>query len=132
MLLTRFLSMRKKRTNAPRMVVQSFAAVILIGTLLLMCPFSSKDGHITPFISALFTATSATCVTGLVVEETGAYFSFVGQFIIMLLIQIGGLGFMTVLSIAVMQVRKKMNMRNKMILSQSLSLYSAADIRMVA
>lgn len=132
MLLTRFLTMRKKRINAPRMVVQSFVAVILIGTLLLMCPFSSRDGQFTPFLSALFTATSATCVTGLVVEETGAYFSFAGQLIIIILIQIGGLGFMTMLSIAVMQVRKKMNMRNRMILSQSLSLDSATEVRIVA
>lgn len=123
---------RKQHINAPRLIVLSFALVILAGTLLLMCPFSSSSGRATPFLDALFTATSATCVTGLVVEETGTYFSFIGQLIILLLIQIGGLGLMTILSITVTMVRRKMSMRNRMILSQSLSLDSAYDIRNVA
>ncbi|MDO5396873.1 MAG: TrkH family potassium uptake protein [bacterium] len=123
---------RKQQINAPRLIVLSFAAVILVGTFLLMCPFSSSSGQITPFLSALFTATSATCVTGLTVEETGTYFSFAGQFIILLLIQIGGLGFMTILSITVTRMRRKMSMRNRIILSQSLSLDSADDIREAA
>lgn len=123
---------RKKRINAPRQIVISFAVVILIGALLLMCPFSSRSGQVTPFITALFTATSATCVTGLVIEETGAYFSVVGQAIILILIQIGGLGFMTIFSITIARMRRKMSTQNRMILSQSLSLDSGDDIRDVA
>ncbi|MBN2829751.1 MAG: potassium transporter Trk, partial [Candidatus Cloacimonetes bacterium] len=74
----------------------SFFVTILIGTFLLMHPESSASGEITPFIDALFTSTSATCVTGLIVQDTGTYFSQVGQIVILLLIQIGGLGIMTI------------------------------------
>jgi len=73
-----------------------FIVVILTGALLLMLPFSSKSGASLTFIDALFTATSATCVTGLVVADTGTYFSMFGQIVILLLIQIGGLGLMTI------------------------------------
>jgi trk system potassium uptake protein TrkH len=74
----------------------SFLITILLGTFLLMHPESSASGEITPFIDALFTSTSATCVTGLIVYDTGSYFSQVGQIIILMLIQVGGLGVMTI------------------------------------
>ncbi len=83
-------------SNPPITVMLSFIAVIGIGTILLMTPGASGNKQVTPFVNALFTATSATCVTGLVVYDTGAYFSRLGQLIILLLIQIGGLGIMTV------------------------------------
>ncbi len=82
--------------NPPVSLMLSFAAVILVGTILLMLPASSTEGYITNFIDALFTATSATCVTGLIVVDTGTYFSLFGQIVILLLIQIGGLGIMTI------------------------------------
>jgi len=74
----------------------SFALVIAIGTVLLMMPASSASNQVTSFVDALFTATSATCVTGLIVVDTGSYFSLFGQLVILLLIQIGGLGIMTI------------------------------------
>ena len=77
------------------MIALSFAAVILIGTLLLMLPASSRAGQPTPFLDCLFTATSATCVTGLVVYDTYQHWTPLGQVIILLLIQIGGLGLVT-------------------------------------
>jgi trk system potassium uptake protein TrkH len=82
--------------NPPVSLMLSFAAVIMIGTVLLMLPASSVRGQVTHFIDALFTATSATCVTGLVVYDTGTYFTMFGQIIILILIQIGGLGIMTI------------------------------------
>ncbi len=82
--------------NPPVSLMLSFAAVILIGSVLLMLPSASVQGRVTPFPDALFTATSATCVTGLIVRDTGGYFSLFGQLVILALIQIGGLGIMTI------------------------------------
>ena len=78
-----------------QLIIMGFAGVILLGTVLLMLPFSSAEKVITPFHEALFTATSAVCVTGLVVKDTGSYWSLAGQTIILALIQIGGLGVVT-------------------------------------
>jgi len=82
--------------NPPVTLMLSFALVIAIGTVLLMMPASSASNQVTSFVDALFTATSATCVTGLIVVDTGSYFSLFGQLVILLLIQIGGLGIMTI------------------------------------
>lgn len=82
--------------NPPVSLMLSFAFVILIGTVLLMLPAASVSGRVTPPVDALFTATSATCVTGLIVYDTGSYFSLFGQLVILALIQIGGLGIMTI------------------------------------
>lgn len=83
-------------TNPPVSVMLSFAFVILVGTVLLMLPSASQQNQVTAFTDALFTATSATCVTGLIVQDTGGYFSLFGQLVILILIQIGGLGIMTI------------------------------------
>lgn len=85
-----------KRFTPFQLITMEFAAVILFGAILLMLPVSSSAGIITPFNKALFTSTSAVCVTGLAVLDTGSYWSLFGQFIILLLIQIGGLGVVTV------------------------------------
>lgn len=85
-----------KRLTPFQLITMEFAAVILFGAILLMLPVSSSAGIITPFNKALFTSTSAVCVTGLAVLDTGSYWSLFGQFIILLLIQIGGLGVVTV------------------------------------
>jgi len=83
-------------SNPPVTFMMSFMCVILIGAILLMLPVSSAQKQVTPFLDALFTSTSATCVTGLIVYDTGSYFSTFGQVVILLLIQIGGLGIMTI------------------------------------
>ena len=83
---------RKKRLSSFKLIVLGFAGVILLGALILMLPFSSTAGVVTPFHEALFTSTSAVCVTGLVVQDTGSYWSAFGQTVILLMIQIGGLG----------------------------------------
>ena len=81
---------RRKNTNPTRLIVSSFLAVILCGTLLLMLPVSNRDGQMLDMLDAMFTATSATCVTGLVVFDTYTQFSTFGQVVILLLIQVGG------------------------------------------
>ena len=83
---------RKKRLSSFKLIVLGFAGVIVLGALILMLPFSSTAGVVTPFHEALFTSTSAVCVTGLVVQDTGSYWSAFGQTVILLMIQIGGLG----------------------------------------
>jgi trk system potassium uptake protein TrkH len=87
---------KKLVANPPVTLLASFAVTILTGSILLMLPSATTTHKVTPFIDALFTATSATCVTGLVVTDTGTYFSLFGQLIILSLIQIGGLGIMTI------------------------------------
>ncbi|MDD2228596.1 MAG: TrkH family potassium uptake protein [Candidatus Cloacimonetes bacterium] len=82
--------------NPPVSLMLSFAGVIMVGTVMLMLPAASVKGQVTHFLDALFTATSATCVTGLVVVDTGSYFTLFGQIVILVLIQIGGLGIMTI------------------------------------
>lgn len=98
---------RKFRLSSFQIIILGFAGVILLGALLLMLPISTTEGCVTPFNEALFTATSAVCVTGLVVQDTGSYWSAFGQMVILMLIQIGGLGVVTVAaSFALMSGRK--------------------------
>ena len=86
----------KKKLTSFQIIILGFLGVILLGTILLMLPLSSKDGCVTPFLDALFTSTSAVCVTGLVLHDTATYWSMFGQLVIMILIQIGGMGVITV------------------------------------
>ncbi len=97
-----------------------FIVVILTGALLLMLPISSRDGSSLPFLSALFTSTSATCVTGLIVADTGTYFSLFGQIVVILLIQIGGLGIMTMSMILFSFTGKKVSLHDRMSMAEGL------------
>ena len=97
-----------------------FIVVILTGALLLMLPISSKNGVSLPFLDALFTATSATCVTGLVVADTGTYFSLFGQIVVILLIQIGGLGIMTMSMILFSFTGRKISLHDRMSMAEGL------------
>ena len=98
---------RKRRLSSFQIIILGFAGVILLGALLLMLPISTTAGGVTPFNETLFTATSAVCVTGLVVQDTGSYWSAFGQAVILTLIQIGGLGVVTVAaSLALLSGRK--------------------------
>ena len=101
-----------KRINTARCISFGFALIILVGALLLMLPISSKERVVTPFLSALFTTTSATCVTGLTLINVGAYFSLFGQAVILFLIQLGGLGFMTILCIVFIVSNRQIGLRN--------------------
>lgn len=109
--------LRRPRPMRPvRIIILGFLALILTGAFLLMLPISTQSGKGTDFITALFTATSASCVTGLVVQDTATYWSHFGQGIIILLIQIGGLGVITMAISIVLMMGKKigLSMRNRM------------------
>lgn len=99
----------------------SFLLVILGGTLLLMMPFTAAEENGLSFLSALFTSTSAVCVTGLIVVDTAAYFSIWGQIIILILIQIGGLGIMVLSYFTVFVLRRSMSVEDKVLISYMLS-----------
>ncbi len=105
-----------------RTLVYGFAAVIGLGTLLLMLPASSRTHQFTPPLNALFTATSATCVTGLVVLDTGTYWSLFGQVVIIAMIQIGGFGFMAGATAILSMFGRRIGLRERLLVSESLSL----------
>lgn len=96
-----------------------FAVLIIAGALLFMLPVSSKARVWTPFLTALFTSTSATCVTGLTLINAGEYLSLFGQAVLLILIQLGGLGFMTILSLAFFASNKQIGLRNRIMMAQS-------------
>ncbi|MDD6307558.1 MAG: potassium transporter TrkG [Clostridiales bacterium] len=103
----RYLQRRKRRISSFQIIIVGFLCVILTGSILLMLPFSARNGEAASFLDALFTATSATCVTGLVVHDTVTYWSAFGQAVILLLIQIGGMGVVTIaVSLATISGRK--------------------------
>lgn len=113
--------MTKIRRLAPSRIVSiSFIAMILCGALLLMLPISSKDGSWTSFFDALFTSTSASCVTGLVVFDTYSHWSMFGQLIILILIQIGGLGVITMAIFLTMVAGRKIGLRSRTLMKESI------------
>ncbi|WP_438434198.1 TrkH family potassium uptake protein [Gorillibacterium sp. sgz500922] len=116
------------RLTPPQILVTGFALIILTGGFLLMLPASSASGQATPFLDALFTSTSATCVTGLVVVDTGLHWSLMGKLVILLLIQVGGLGFMTMASLIMLVFRRKISLRERLILQEALNQSSMAGI----
>ncbi len=104
-----------------QIMVMGFALVIFIGAILLNMPISTKTGESIGFLDALFTSTSAVCVTGLVAVDTSTYWSFFGQLIIITLIQIGGLGFMTVTTLFALIIKKRINLRERLLIQESLN-----------
>lgn len=118
---------RQIHLNPTRSIAVTFGIIILVGALLLMLPIASRDGVGCGFRPALFTATSATCVTGLVLYDTWTQWSGFGQTVILLLIQIGGLGFMSAAALVVFVFRKKVGLRQRMVITQALSLNEMAD-----
>jgi len=101
------------RLGAKQTIALGFAVIILVGSILLMLPISNKSGVGIGFVDALFTATSATCVTGLVVFDTWSQFTFFGQMVILILIQIGGLGFMTIAILFSIVLGKRIGLRER-------------------
>lgn len=109
----------KKKFTYTRIIALSFAVVILIGSILLTLPISSRDGSVTPFINSLFTAVSSTCVTGLSVYDTYSHWSLFGQIVILCMIQIGGLGFMTIIVMLSLIRKKGTSLHERRLLMQS-------------
>ena len=114
-------SYKKKHMTSFQLIILGFAGVILVGTILLMLPFSSLEKVSTPFHEALFTATSAVCVTGLVVKDTGSYWSLAGQTIILALIQTGGLGVVTVAASVSLLSGKKISLMQRSTMQNAIS-----------
>lgn len=112
---------KKNRFTSFQIIIFGFVAVILIGALLLMLPVSSKAGIITPFNEALFTSTSAVCVTGLVVQDTATYWSWFGQGIILVLIQIGGLGVITIAVSFELLSGRKISLMQRSVMQEAIS-----------
>lgn len=126
--------MRKETRARPvspyLLVILSFLGVILFGAFLLCLPFAHKNGQWGTFIDSLFTATSATCVTGLCtyVEGIGGELTLFGQIVTLIMIQIGGLGFITILTFFVSLVQKKLQFRDRLMLAQAVNSSSIADV----
>lgn len=109
------------RLNSFQIIALGFLGVILVGALLLMLPISTSEKVVTPFIDAVFSATTAVCVTGLVVRDTGTYWSLFGQFVILLLIQVGGLGVITVAGAFMLITGKKIGLHQRSTLQDAVS-----------
>ena len=113
---------RRRPVSATKVIAITFAAIILLGALLLTLPAASRDGIRCGFRPALFTATSATCVTGLVLYDTWSQWSGFGQVVIISLIQIGGLGFMSAATLVVFMLRRKVGLKQRLVMAQALSV----------
>ncbi|XID96132.1 TrkH family potassium uptake protein [Paenibacillaceae bacterium WGS1546] len=107
--------------SPPRTLLLGFSAVIMAGALLLRLPIATVSREPLSFVDALFTATSAACVTGLVLFDTGSYFSTFGHWVILMLIQIGGIGFMTMATLFALMLRRRISLKERLILQESLN-----------
>ncbi len=105
-----------------KIIASAFAIIILLGTVLLTLPVASRTGERCPFLPALFTATSATCVTGLTPFDTYTQWSGFGQGVLLCLIELGGLGFMSVATLFVFLLRRRVGLKQRMVMAQALSL----------
>ncbi len=109
-------------------ILIGFASIILIGAVLLSLPAASADGRPTRPLDALFTATSATCVAGLVVLDTATHFSLFGQLVILLLIQVGGFGYMTASILLALLLGRRIGLRERVVLAESQNLYAIGGV----
>ena len=124
----RWVNEKFTKIKTTRLIAAAFAAIILLGTLLLMTPAASRSGIGCSFRGALFTATSATCVTGLTLFDTWSQWSGFGQAVILCLIEIGGLGFMSAASIFVFLLRRRVGMKQRLVMAQSLSVNDMSGV----
>ena len=112
----------KQRFSTTQIIALVFAGIILLGATLLTLPVASRSGESCGFFPALFTATSATCVTGLVLFDTWSQWSGFGQTVILLMIEVGGLGFMSAASIVIFLLRRKVGLKQRMVMAQAMSV----------
>lgn len=117
-----------RRLSPMQIIALAFVGIILTGTLLLMTPAASRSGEACGFRPALFTATSATCVTGLVIYDTWQQWSGFGQFVILAMIELGGLGFMSAASFFIFILRRKIGMRQRMVMAQAVGFENSGGI----
>ena len=123
-----FMKKQRALVSTTHIILLSFLTAILIGALLLSLPISSADGKAKPFLDALFTATTSTCVTGLVVTPTVSSWSIFGQAVILILIQIGGLGVITIMSGLMILLHKKIGIGDRLLLQDAFNLNSLSGL----
>lgn len=109
------------KLTPPRVLAGGFALIIIIGSFLLNLPAASADGQSMRYIDALFTATSATCVTGLIIVDTGVHFSLFGQIVLLMMVQLGGLGFMTMATWFTLALKRRVSLRDRLLLKESMN-----------
>lgn len=124
----RLFAQYKIRVSAAQTIVGGFLLIILVGAILLTLPIATRSGESTGFVDALFTATSSTCVTGLVVFDTYSYWSLFGQTVILTMIQIGGLGFMTMGAVFAFILKSKISFRQRLVMSESIGMDMTSGI----
>lgn len=124
----RIISFKLDSLSPAQFLALGYSIVITVGTLLLMLPAATVDGQGLDLINSLFTATSATAVTGLIVVDTGTYFTIFGQTVILLLIQIGGLGFMTTSTLLALVLGKKINLKKRIIIQEDLNYFNLSGL----
>ena len=124
-MMNRFRRLRIKKRRAmsiSRIIALVFLGIIVLGTLLLDLPFASRDGNSAGLITSLFTATSATCVTGLVLADTFSQWSGFGQAVILIMIEIGGLGFMSAASLAYLTLKRRIGIKQQMVIAEAIGI----------
>ena len=117
--------LKETKFNAARIIIVGFLCVIIVGTLMLMLPISSAKGQWTDFVTALFTATTSTCVTGLVVVPTYAYWSLFGKVVIL---QLGGLGIISIATGVLIIIGKKINLKERRLIQESYNLDTSQGV----
>ncbi len=118
----------ERRFQPAQVLAISFIAAILVGTLLLLLPLSTKSGHIS-FVDALFTATSGVCVTGLIVQDTATYFTPFGKIVILILFQLGGLGIMTFSTLILLVAGKRISIKDRIIIQEEFHHRSPRNVK---
>lgn len=116
------LNSLKKHWNPTRFVILSFGLIIFVGTVLLALPIASRDGQSAGFLTALFTATSATCVTGLILVDTWLHWTLFGQIVILIMIQLGGLGFMTAITLVMLATKRRISLSQQLLMVSTFNL----------
>lgn len=120
--------LQRRNINPSKIIILGFLGLILLGAFLLCLPISSRSGEWTPFLTAIFTSTSATCVTGLIVVDTYSYWSGFGQCVILAMIQCGGLGFMTFAAVFSFLLRRTIGLRERLVMTQSLNVNDISGV----
>lgn len=123
--------MIKRKFSALQVIATGFFIIAMFGSFLLMLPISSRSGTWTPFMTALFTSVSSSCVTGLVLVDTATHWSLFGQTVILLLIQTGGLGFMTIATFFMSFAKKNINLRKRSIMAESINTTHIAGLKKI-
>ncbi len=119
---------KAKNLQPSQILVLGFLFIILLGAIILSTPFVTKNGESIGFINAFFTSTSAVCVTGLVLVDTGSYWNYIGKTVIIILIQIGGLGFMTMASLLTLVAGKKFTLQKRIVMQESMGAQHLSGI----